>query len=271
MTFNTHSLRWVPPPGKPVRTQGIYLLHGTGEHAARYQHLATRLADAGFRVGAHDHPGHGVSDGKRGVIDPPGALVTQAAIQCERFAAETGCEPVLFGHSLGGVVATELVFEHGLRAAGLILSAPSFVPFIRKRDKLQVNLLAHIAPTFTVERAYDASRLTHDEQVQKIAEADPLNHGFKSASLVQWLLRSGERQLGNASKLDVDTLLLIAGSDPVVDSSKTLQFAKQAPTDKLTVTVYDGYLHEILNETPDRSVRVFDDIVQWLEERFVTY
>lgn len=268
MTFHTHSLRWSPPPDTPVHKQGIYLFHGTGEHAARYDHLASRLANAGFRVGAHDHPGHGQSDGKRGVIDPAGALVTQAAIQCQQFAAETGCDPVVFGHSMGGVVATELVLEHGMAVAGMILSAPAFVPYIRKRDRLQVNVLAHIAPTFTVERPYDASRFTHDENIRRQAEADPLNHGFKSASLVKWLFSSGERQLGNVNKLSVDTLLLIAGSDPIVDSSRTQQFADGAPVDKMTVKYYDDYLHEILNETPDRSTRVFNDIVQWVNERF---
>jgi len=261
-------MRWEPSADTPVNKHSIYLLHGAGEHAARYEHLATRLANAGFRVGAHDHRGHGKSDGKRGVIDPAGSLVTQAAIEYQKFAAQTDCQPVLFGHSMGGIVATELVLEHGLPVAGLILSAPAFVPYTRKRDRMQVNLLARLAPTMTVERAYDASKLTHDEQRRQQAEADPLNHGFKSASLVKWLLSSGERQLRNASQLNVDTLLLIAGSDPVVDSSKTQKFVDDAPVDKLTVHVYDGYLHEILNETPERSVRVFDDIERWVCQRF---
>ncbi|MFK7993305.1 MAG: lysophospholipase [Granulosicoccus sp.] len=268
MTFHTHSLRWEPASGTPDQKQGFYLLHGTGEHAARYEHLANRLTDAGFRVGAHDHPGHGESDGKRGVIDPAGALVTQAAIQIQRFAAETGCAPVLFGHSLGGVVASELVLEHGLSVAGLILSAPAFVVRIRKRDRLKVNLLARIVPTFAIERAYDASRLTHNELIGQQAAVDPLNHGFRSAGLVNWLINSGERQLNNASKLSVDTLLLIAGADPVVDSARTQEFAALAPADKVTTRYYDDYLHEILNETPERSARAFDDIENWVVERF---
>jgi len=212
---HTHSLRWNPPEGQAVKKQGVYLLHGTGEHADRYEHLAQRLSGAGYRVGAHDHPGHGRSSGKRGVFDPPGELATQAAIQCQRFAAETGCAPVLFGHSLGGV-----------------------------------------------------SRLTHDENIRTKAEADPLNHGFKSASLVQWLIRSGARQLANASELDTDTLLLIAGDDPVVNSARTREFADLMANERLTLHEYDGYFHEILNETPERAERVFTDILQWVSLHF---
>lgn len=263
-----HTIRWHPREGSHVRKQSVYLLHGTGEHAARYEHLGRRLADAGYRVGAHDHPGHGRSTGKRGVIDPPGELATQAAIQYQGFAAETGCTPVLFGHSLGGVLATELVLEHGLTVAGLILSAPAFVPCLRKRDLFKVNLLAHIAPTYTIERPYEASRLTHDAQIREDAEADPLNHGFRSASLVHWLLRSGARQLARADRLAVDTLLLIAGGDPVVDSSKTRDFAVNVRQQYLTTHDYEGYLHEILNETPDRAERVFIDIENWMARHF---
>lgn len=268
MNNKTHSLRWNPPTGVAVKTRGVYILHGTGEHAARYAPLAMRLAQAGFRVGAHDHVGHGESAGARGVIDPPGSLITQAAIQCQQFALETGHAPVLFGHSLGGVAACELVLEHQLPVAGLILSAPSFGVHIRKRDLLLVKALSIVAPTYTVNRPYSASLLTQDETVRARAEADPLIHGVKSASLINWLITSGARQLENASQLDIDTLLLIAGDDRIADSGKTQQFAERAPADRITVCNYEDSYHEILNETPERSGRVLDDIEQWLLERF---
>lgn len=266
---NIHKHRWLPSEGVETRQQGIYLLHGTGEHAARYEPLAKRLCAAGFRVGAHDHPGHGRSGGKRGVIDPAGALVTQAAIQCQQFAAETGCAPVLFGHSLGGLAATELVLQHALPVAGLILSAPAFVLHIRRRDILQVKLFAKVSPGFTVERPYDASRLTSNETIRKQAEADPLNHGFRSAGLVNWIMTSGAQQLASAAVLNVDTLLLIAGDDPVVNSVKTREFADAAPRDVMTVREYDGLLHEILNERPERVDQVLGDIEAWLLQRFI--
>ena len=227
-----------------------------------------RLSHAGYLVGAHDHPGHGRSSGKRGVFDPPGELATKAAIQCQRFAAETGGEPILFGHSLGGVLATELVIEHALPVAGLILSAPAFVPYIRKRDLIQVKLLAHLSPTFTVNRPYAATLLTHNEDIREEAEADPLNHGVKSASLVHWLVQSGSRQLKKAFELKPETLVLIAGDDQVVNSAHTREFADQVGPEKLTVHEYEDAYHEILNETPERAERVFADIMHWMALHF---
>ncbi len=265
-TIHTH--RWNPPEGVKTRLQSVYLLHGTGEHAARYEPLAQRLALAGFRVGAHDHPGHGLSTGKRGVIESPGALVTQAAIQCQQFAAETACKPVLFGHSLGGVAACELVLQNALSVAGLMLSAPSFVLQLRSIDIMKVKLLGRLAPNVTVERPYSASSLTSDDNIRKQAEADTLNHGFRSAGLVYWLITSGAQQLADAGSLPVKTLLMIAGADPVVDSEKTREFARRAPVDKITVKDYDGLLHEILNETPERAEQVMSDMESWLVEHF---
>lgn len=265
MTSPIHTHRWPPPESVPVQAQGIYLLHGTGEHAARYEALAARLAAQGFRVGAHDHPGHGRSAGQRGLIAPPGSLATQAALQIQAFAKETDSLPILFGHSLGGTLAVELVLQHHMAVSGLILSAPALAPIMRPIDQVKLKLLTQFAPTLCLDLGYDAGRLTHDDAMKAIATSDPLNHGFKSATLVNWLINSGQRSIEKAEHLNVDTLLLIAGADPVIDSSQTRVFADRITNDILTVHEYDDYYHELLNETPERRERVMTNIDQWLE------
>lgn len=261
-----HSYRWLPPAGIPQRPSGVYVLHGTGEHAGRYEQLATRLAAAGWQVGAHDQPGHGRSGGIRGLIDPPGSLVTQSAIQIQAFANETGSVPFVFGHSLGGVVATELVLQHGLRVKGLILSAPAFVPITSAMDRVKLSLLTVIAPKLCMDLGYNASRLTHDKEIQKLAIADPLIHSYKSTTLVNWLMQSGQKSIDMAATLESPTLLLIAGDDLVVESDETRLFASRVSADKLTLSEYEGFYHELLNETPERRERVLTDIVDWLSQ-----
>ncbi len=260
---NIHTHRWDPPVGAPVRPVGIYLLHGTGEHAARYDRLATRLASRGWRVGAHDHVGHGHSHGQRGLVHPDNILSTAAVEQIEAFTTETGALPVLFGHSLGGVLATELVIVHKLPAMGLMLSAPAFVPLMRPVDRLKLRLLSVFAPKLCLNLGYEPGRLTQDVEEQKTASADTLVHGYKSATLVNWLLNTGQRMLDKAGH--VETLLLIAGADQVADSSKTRLFASKVPTQYLTVHDYDDYFHELLNETPERRERTMSDMERWLK------
>nr|MBX2837283.1 lysophospholipase [Gammaproteobacteria bacterium] len=70
MSAAVHQHRWSPNAGVTVKNTGVYLLHGTGEHAGRYTRLVEALTTMGFMVGSHDHPGHGLSQGKRGVINP---------------------------------------------------------------------------------------------------------------------------------------------------------------------------------------------------------
>lgn len=61
---DSHGIRivfdvYVPGPGDPVARGVVQLLHGVGEHAGRYAHVAAALTAAGYIVYADDHRGHG--------------------------------------------------------------------------------------------------------------------------------------------------------------------------------------------------------------------
>lgn len=264
-SLEVYTHRWSPSREATVRG-GVYLLHGTGEHGARYERLAQRLASEGWAVASHDHLGHGRSGGPRGRILIPGTYATRAAIEFNAFANEIGTTPYLFGHSLGGVVAAELALLHRMPVAGLVLSAPAIVPRLTWQNWLKLKLMALLAPTVAVNIPYDASYLTHDTEQQAIANADPLNHGFKSAEFVSWLMAAAERLESSGAKTDVATLLLIAGGDEVIDTARTRAFASRVPADLLTVQQYDGAHHEILNEVPSIRDRAANDIVAWLDD-----
>jgi len=262
-----HPRRWSPPAGMAERPCGIYLLHGTGEHSGRYEHVAESLTRQGFVVGAHDHPGHGKSHGDRGKHYPPGTYATQAGIQFLEFAKETGSTPILLGHSLGGVLAAEMVLMHGLQTAGLVLSAPAFLPYVSIMNKIKLRVMSAVAPDFSVELPYDAKRLTHDAEMIEVSHADKLNHGFKSARMVTWLMRTGRELLDIAPALDTKTLLLVPEADPVVDPAGSQQFFKSAPADLVTLKVYADAYHELFNETPDIRERALSDLIEWLDMR----
>jgi alpha-beta hydrolase superfamily lysophospholipase len=56
---------WPLPDGVPLRG-AVVLVHGLGEHAGRYDHVARRLNSWGFAVRGYDQYGHGESGGPRG-------------------------------------------------------------------------------------------------------------------------------------------------------------------------------------------------------------
>lgn len=261
-----HSRRWEAAAGVARRPRGIYLFHGTGEHCGRYEHVANALASQGFVVGAHDHPSHGQSAGERGKLYPPGAYATQAGIQFMRFAKETGSTPILLGHSLGGVLASELVLMHGLQVHALVLSAPAFLPFVSTTNKIKLHVMNTFAPNHCLELPYDATRLTHDKDMVAASHADKLNHGYKSAAKITWLIRTGKEALVHASTLDVDTLMLVPGDDPVVDPEGSKRFAANAPNDKVTLKLYPGAYHELFNEIPEIREQVIAEMIEWLDK-----
>ncbi len=264
MTSTIHRYRWHPHTQTERQTRGVYLLHGIGEHAGRYERLANRLTELGYEVGAHDHPGHGQSSGKRGVLDANDQLETCAAEQFDAFKRETGSTPFLFGHSLGGLTATSMLLNHKVKVSGLLLSVPAYTPLISRGNKFKLAVLNFIAPRFAQELPYNAHYLTHDKVEQERASNDPLNHRYKSASIITWLVNTGKRSIEQASNLDVSTLILIAGDDRVIDSQGIRHFINAAPKGLVTEHFYPDYRHEILNETPERRQQVLVDIEQWL-------
>lgn len=54
----------------------VVLVHGLGEHAGRYEGVATALMAHGWRVVAYDQRGHGRSEGERGAIGAHDSLLT---------------------------------------------------------------------------------------------------------------------------------------------------------------------------------------------------
>lgn len=101
----------------------VQIHHGLSEHSARYGRFADYLASRGFAAGAHDHRGHGETtapDAKPGYFAPSkgwdtvveDALAVEDALRT-RFP---GKPVIVFGHSMGGVVA----MTHAMARSGEI-------------------------------------------------------------------------------------------------------------------------------------------------------
>lgn len=259
--------RWQPSEsynGTP-RPCGMYLLHGTGEHCGRYEELVSNLTNAGWAVAAHDQPGHGRSGGQRGSVIPQGVFQAQAAIQIQQFAIETGAPPIVFGHSLGGVLAAEMVLTHHLPVSGLILSAPALRPWITTKQRIKLNILYALMPDKIVELPGSHQNLTRDAQQIEALSKDEWVHGFKSARLVHWLFDSGATSIELAPNLPVPTLVLIPGDDPVIDPNCMREWVQRAPKGLVSSHEYEGAFHELFNELPNIREKVTNDTLVWLE------
>ncbi len=110
---------WMPDNPRAA----LLLVHGIGEHSARYGHVISALNVRGYSVFAYDQRGHGKSGGQRVSFDTSDVLPDDLAVVREHIDADVGGLPLfVYGHSMGSLVALAYALDHQDELAGLILS-----------------------------------------------------------------------------------------------------------------------------------------------------
>jgi alpha-beta hydrolase superfamily lysophospholipase len=258
---------WPLPEG--LASRGVVLIvHGLGEHAGRYDHVARRLNAWGFAVRGYDQYGHGESDGVRGALPVTPRLLDDLAdiIESTRVRMQPGAPLIVIGHSMGGLVAACLVALRDVSVQGLVLSSPALDPGLSSFQKLLLATLPRIAPNLTVGNGVDPDFVSHDPQVVAAYKADPKVHDRISGRLARFIAGSGHVAIDRAPQWKVPTLLMYAGQDKLVDPRGSRAFAAAAPREVVTSHCFKDLFHEIFNEL--ESEQVFETLKQWLDERF---
>ena len=253
----------------PVR--GVVLIvHGLGEHAWRYDHVAEQLNEWGFAVRAYDQYGHGESMGPRGALPSADRLLSDLAevIDESRFRMSESTPLIVLGHSMGGLVAGRFV-SLGLRPVqGLVLSSPALDPGLNALQRMLLAVLPRIAPDLRIGNGLNADFISHDPAVVAAYKADPLVHDRISARLAAFIAETGPVTIAAAPSWTVPTLLLYAGDDKLVNPAGSRAFAASAPQAMVSTHCFDGMYHEIFNETAPQRALVFAELKRWLDARF---
>lgn len=240
----------------------VVLMHGLGEHSGRYRHVARFFNECGLSVRCYDHRGHGRSEGLRGDVIRGNPMVQDAEIIIDDFASRFDLPPFLFGHSMGGLFAARFALERLSPLRGLILSSPALAVRLSGFQMALLKIMEAIAPSFGAPNSLPVRYLSHDSAVVAAYQADPLVHGKISARLMRSMLDSIDYCQTTAPTLAIPTLMLVAGDDHLVDAAGSARFAAQLPEGLAQVQVYDGYYHEVFNETG--AARPFADLRAWL-------
>ncbi|MGN7470088.1 lysophospholipase [Brevibacillus sp. SAFN-007a] len=247
----------------------IVLVHGTGEHHGRYEHVAAFLNRQGWDVYAEDLPGWGRSPGIKGHIDSFDAYVEK--VREWTVAALDDSErkrPVfLLGHSLGGLIATRFVQAEktAQELAGLILTSPCL------QLKLEVpawkaqaaRWLDRFWPTLAMANGISPDMVSRDEAVQAAYRNDPLNYPKVSVRWFCELHKAMQTAWEERERLALPVLVLQAGDDSLVDADAVERFTAGIQGQK-TFRRFPGLRHEVLNE-PERE-DVLRQIGNWMEE-----
>ena len=254
-----------PAPAQPRAT--VLIVHGLGEHAGRYAHVAAALTNAGFAVRAYDHQGHGRSAGRRGTLHTPDGLLQDLCTVIDDTRERQPTQPlVLLGHSMGGLVVARAV-ALGLRPVdALVLSSPALGVRANVLQRLLLSTLPALLPHLTIGNGLDPHWVARDPAVVETYRNDPLVHDRISPRLGAWIWNEGPKTLHVAERWPVPTLLLYAGTDRLVDPDASDTFAQRAPVNRLQAQRYEAMYHEVFND-PERE-QVLATLMQWLQARF---
>ncbi len=291
-----HVNQWTPLGG-PIAGV-VQIAHGVAEYGARYEPFARFLCGHGFAVVANDHLGHG----KSLVEDCPMVYFgdengwRHAVEDMEELRRRTakvfpGVPYFLFGHSMGSFLSrTHLIRYPGrldgcvlcgtghmspaLIAGGKLIAGREIRRLGRKAYSAKADQLAFgaynkpFAPNRTRFDWISASEANVDAYI-----ADPLCGGDTTLGLFRDMLGGLGiiTKQANIERMDKDLpVLFIAGDqDPVGEMGKGVRRAYQAfrkaGVGDVSIKLYHGLRHEILNEASRRYV--YQDVLDWLETR----
>ncbi|MDP4621581.1 MAG: lysophospholipase [Hydrogenophaga sp.] len=257
--------RWTA--SQPSSRGRVHLIHGLGEHAGRYEALAQVLLTQGFEVWAHDHRGHGRSDGPRGVLPHTAALIDDAAsvLRHVQAASGDGLPCVVLGHSMGGLVAAALAARGTERVDGLVLSSPALALALSWPQQRLLAFMHRWAPDVTISNGLHPERLSHDPAAVAAYVNDPWVHSRVSARLIHGMLDNAPGVFSAAAQWRIPTLLMFAGDDALVDPEGSRRWARAAPASVLDAQEFPGLFHEIFNETPELAAPVWARLQDWLK------
>jgi alpha-beta hydrolase superfamily lysophospholipase len=228
------------PEADPDRV--VMVVHGYAEHSARYTHLARALTAAGSLVVAEDHIGHGRSGGERALITDFEHVVddlhTLAGIAA---SLHPGLPLLVAGHSMGGLLASRFTQRWPDSVSGLILLGAVIGDWTWARDVLTESEMPPPPDSW--------EGMSRDPETVHEYSTDPLVYRDRyKRPLLEAEVRALDRFGTEIDRVTVPVLFLHGEDDPFVDYQTSLAAAKAFPTRDLTVRVYPGARHELVNE-----------------------
>ena len=255
----------------------IQLTHGMGEHILRYTEFAQAMSREGLVVYGQDHRGHGATarPGSAGDLGPGGwpALVADIGLLTARIRADhPGLPLFLLGHSMGSFAVQQYLLDHSAEVDAAILTGTGSIDLLEPALDLDQPLdLAVFNAPFQPART-DFDWLTRDEAIVDAYLSDPMC-GFGIDTGSAKAMFAGARRLADPAQVarmrtDLPVYIAAGQQDPVNGGGALLDALadryRAAGLTDLTVRVYPGARHEILNET--NRAQVTGELTAWIKK-----
>ena len=290
-----HACLWIPD--EKIKFRGVLqIAHGVAEHIGRYDDFARYLNGQGIVVAGHDHLGHGQSlpeggtpvyfgeeNGWMHAVDDIHGLHEILAKRFKRLPH------LIMGHSMGSFLTRSYLIRYPGEKKAAILMGTGWQPgymltggsLIAKRfyykngGSSTSNLVTELA-FGGYNRAFAPNRTGFDwlsadpENVDRYI-ADPLCGADATVGLFRDMLGGirFNQKPANLKKMDPSMpVLFISGEDDPVGAmgkgvKRSCAAFQKAGMQDVTIKLYAGLRHEILNEKPMQQT-VYSDIHDWL-------
>lgn len=270
----------------------LQIVHGMCEYIGRYNGFAEYMVQHGAAVCGNDHTGHGKSKGKDGY----GYFAKKSGDRCLVADVRTmneiirkrfpGVPVVMLGHSMGSFICRSYITKYGEELAGIVLSgtaggnplsglgmllAKTIILF--RGEKYRSPFLTKLS-FGSYNKRYPEKRTQFDwvsrdcAIVDKYVADEACNYMFTASAYLDLfrLLRSVSGKAW-AAKVPTDRpYFVLSGSmDPVGNFGKGVKevcdLLNAAGVHDLSIKIYEGGRHEMLNET--NHLEVYDDLLKW--------
>ena len=290
-----HGISWLPEDREIVAV--LQIAHGVAEYIGRYDGFARFLNEQGIAVFGHDHLGHGLSLSENDVPVYFGKGNTWNTVVDDMYRLHLRIKEqfpdtplFIMGHSMGSFLTRTYLIRYSGTVRGAIIMGTGW----QNEATIAAGLLIaktiartrgeNVTSDFVTNLAFGAYNrifapvrtdydwLSADTDNVDRYIADPLCKQDPTVGLFREML-CGFRFNQNASHLQMMDkkcpLLLISGKDDPVGSmgkgvQQTYDAFRASGIEDVTLQLYDGLRHEILNEAAQKDT-VRADIYAWLK------
>lgn len=245
------------------------IIHGMGEHAQRYSHVADFFAEIGIACVAIDLRGHGNSEGKRGHTPNYEALMNDVDMLVSKAKSMFPNLPlIMYGHSMGGNLTLNYIIRRKPEIAGAIVTSP-YLKLAFEPPKWKVTLgklTANLVPTLTQPTGLETAAISRDLAVVSAYEKDKLVHDKITSAFFVNVHFAGPYAIEYASEIKVPLLVMHGTADRLTSPEGTKEFAKNAGKN-VTLKIWNDLYHEIHNEPEKLDVFQFE--LNWLMQNHI--
>lgn len=249
------------PAGTPRWT--FLVVHGLGEHGGRYEHFSGRLAEHGHRVIMGDLRGHGRSAGTRTHVLTFDEYLADLGILWKHFQLQRQ-STIVFGHSMGGLIAVRAVQTGQVDPAALVLTSPLL------GLKLRVNpvkrwlgrMLVQLLPETRFKNGLDPRNMTRDSVFAEERRNDPLIVRTVTASWFFAMQRAIAQAHHDAARIRIPILAFRGLADETTDGDVLSHWMTQTHSSFRELISLPLHVHEVFHETDWQDS--LERMLQWL-------